>query len=210
MRLWLCQDGWHSKFRGSCTLPWALPCLRVLVGVCSVRPGQIRPGLPSPSTTYASSAIPQIIPQTPHVTLLLELSSQSQSGTNSCWRPQEKSWTTSCHFDEGGKRGRPTTARTMEDSARIRTASRQRRSYQPLCQTATLSLQAVLHGPIGLWDNDVITTSRFSFKSTASLAAGPSVRFSWEPLRASMSQLKCCSRSEAALERERLHPSESS
>jgi hypothetical protein len=25
-------------------------------------------------------------------------SSQSQSGTNSCWRPQEKSWTTSCQY----------------------------------------------------------------------------------------------------------------
>jgi hypothetical protein len=73
IRLWLCQDRWHSKFRGSCMLPWALPCLRGLVAVRSVRPGRIRPGLPSPSTTDASSAIPQIIPQTPHVTLLLEL-----------------------------------------------------------------------------------------------------------------------------------------
>jgi hypothetical protein len=68
IRLWLYLDRWQSKFRGSCTLPWALPCLRVLVAVSSVRPG-----LPSPSTTGASSAIPQIIPQTPHVTLLLEL-----------------------------------------------------------------------------------------------------------------------------------------
>jgi hypothetical protein len=68
IRLWLCQEMWHSKFRGSCTLPWALPCLRGLVAVSSVRPG-----LPNPSTTDANSAIPQIIPQTPHATLLLEL-----------------------------------------------------------------------------------------------------------------------------------------
>jgi hypothetical protein len=72
-RLWLCQDMWHSKFGGSCTLPWALPCLRVLVAVSFVRPGRIRPGIPSPSTADASSAILQIIPQTPYVTLLLEL-----------------------------------------------------------------------------------------------------------------------------------------
>jgi hypothetical protein len=64
IRLWLCQDRWHSTFRGSCTLPWALPCLRVLVAVSFVRSGRIRPGLPSPSTADASSAIPQIIPQT--------------------------------------------------------------------------------------------------------------------------------------------------
>jgi hypothetical protein len=64
---WLCQDG-HSKCRGSSTLPWALPYRRVLVAVISVRPG-----LPSPFPSDTSSTVPTIIPQTPRVTLHLEL-----------------------------------------------------------------------------------------------------------------------------------------
>jgi len=43
MRLWLCQDRWHSRSRGPCTLPWALPCLRVLVAVSSVTSRATKP-----------------------------------------------------------------------------------------------------------------------------------------------------------------------
>jgi hypothetical protein len=89
---WGCRSGSYAAMAVS---GQGLPCRRILVVVISARPG-----LPSPSTTDASSTVPTIVPQTPRVTLPMNWHSsfsQSNSGTNSCWRPQEKYWTTSCH-----------------------------------------------------------------------------------------------------------------
>jgi hypothetical protein len=96
IRLWLCQDRWHSKFRGS-TLSSGLGSSKF----CTFRTNTSRATKPIHSRR-------KLCHPPDHSTNIHmshsslnwhSSSSQSQSGTNSCWRPQEKSWTTSCHIN---------------------------------------------------------------------------------------------------------------
>jgi len=106
--LWLCQDRWHSKFRGSCTLPLGFTLSSGLGSSnhCTFRTNTSRATKPIHSRRkLCHSPDHSTNIHMSHSSLNWHSSSsQSQSGTNSCWRPQEKSWTTSCHICPTGIR----------------------------------------------------------------------------------------------------------